>query len=395
MDSWTPKKTGSDFELTPTLKPLAQFREQMLILSGLDIKAADLLPGERGGSHARPSASYLTGVHPFNNSVGISVDQVVAGVAGKHTQMSSMQLGLDPPEWAGGNEVDYEGFYRSTLSWSSSTTPLPTQENPRKIFERLFGDTDSVNPEAIRQRIAQNGSILDSVNNQANRLMKQVNSADRYKLEEYLTSVRDIERGIQVAESKLDEGKIVADELMRPAGIPESYEVHAKLVFDLMFLAYQTDMTRVVMFMMGHEGTNRGYTELGVMDGHHSLSHHKGSTVSIEVLKKIDLFQSELLAYFLGKMQSTMDGEASLLDNSVIIAGSALADGNFHTHNGVPTLVLGGAQGKVKGGRHISYDSEPLSNLHLAILDMFGAPSDEYLANETSDATGILKGIAG
>jgi len=398
MQNWTPKTVGPGYELSPTLEPLAAFREQMLVLSGLHIKAADLLPGERGGSHARPAAAYMTGVHPYDNSVGVSVDQYVARKIGKHTQISSMQLGLDPPEWAGGNEVDYDGFYRSTLSWSSASSPLPTQEDPRKIFERLFGDTDTINPEAVRLRIEQNRSILDSVNVQANRLKKTVNATDRYKLEEYLDAVRDIERGIQVAESKaitaVSAGK--SESLLRPKGVPESYSEHAKLVFDLMFLSYQMDMTRVVAFMMGHEGTNRSYHELDATDGHHSLSHHKGSKRSIELLKKIDRYQSELLAYFLEKMQSTkdIDGQTSLLDNSMIIAGSALDDANYHTFVDVPTLVIGGAQGKIKGGRHIRYNSDPFSNLHMATLDIFDTPAEEFKSSKTSDATGILPGLS-
>ncbi len=393
MENWTPKSQGRDYELTPTLAPLAPYRDDMLVLSGLDIKAADLRPGERGGTHARPCAAYLTGVHPYDNSVGISVDQYVARKIGSQTQMASLQLGLDPAEWAGGNEVDYDGFYRSTLSWSSATSPLPTQDNPRKVFERLFGDTDTVDPKAMKQRIEERSSVLDSVNSRANRLMKRVNSNDKYKIEEYLDAVRDIERGIQVAETKVaGESKEVAD-FNRPAGIPARYDEHARLIFDLMFLAYQTDMTRVVAFMMGHEGTNRNYLELGAQDGHHSLSHHKGNKPAIEMLKKVNLYQSKLLAYFLNKMKTTMEGDTSLLDNSIIIAGSALSDGNLHIHNDVPTLVLGAGQGRINGGRHVRYNSEPLSNLHLAVMDMFETPTDEFVSNDTSDATGILPGL--
>lgn len=393
MENWTPKSQGRDYELTPTLAPLAPYRDDMLVLSGLDIKAADLRPGERGGTHARPCAAYLTGVHPYDNSVGISVDQYVARKIGSQTQMASLQLGLDPAEWAGGNEVDYDGFYRSTLSRSSATSPLPTQDNPRKVFERLFGDTDTVDPKAMKQRIEERSSVLDSVNSRANRLMKRVNSNDKYKIEEYLDAVRDIERGIQVAETKVaGESKEVAD-FNRPAGIPARYDEHARLIFDLMFLAYQTDMTRVVAFMMGHEGTNRNYLELGAQDGHHSLSHHKGNKPAIEMLKKVNLYQSKLLAYFLNKMKTTMEGDTSLLDNSIIIAGSALSDGNLHIHNDVPTLVLGAGQGRINGGRHVRYNSEPLSNLHLAVMDMFETPTDEFVSNDTSDATGILPGL--
>ena len=393
MSNWTPTKAGADFELTASLQPLAAFRDQMLILSGLDIKAADLLPGERGGTHARPCAAYLTGVHPYDNSVGISVDQVIAKESGKNTQLASLELGLDPAEWAGGSEVDYDGFYRSTISWRTPTTPLPTQDNPRKVFERLFGDTDSVDQQAMRSRIARQGSVLDSVTGRVNKLMARVNAGDRHKLEEYLDAVRDIERGIQVAESKTVSGGGVALDIKRPAGIPESYAEHAKIMFDLMYLAYQTDMTRIVSFMLGHEGTNRNYLELGAQDGHHSMSHHKGNASAIELLKKVDRHQSELLADFLAKMRATKDGDGNLLDNTLLIAGSSLSDANLHDHNSVPIAIFGGAQGKIKGGRHVVYKGDPLSNLHLAVMDMFGAPTEEFLSGKTSDATGILKGL--
>jgi hypothetical protein len=395
MEDWTPKSEGSSYEMTPTLQPLAGFRDEMLLVSGLDIKAADLLPGEKGGTHARPSAAYLTGVHPYNNSVGISVDQVVAKAIRGDTPLASLELGLDPAEWAGGNEVDYDGFYRSTISWRTATTPLPTQNDPRKVFERLFGDTDSLDSETTRRRMIRQGSVLDLVSDRARQLMASVDASDRYRLEEYFDGVREIERRVQIAESKSESGNLaVLEEFKRPSGIPESYAEHATLILDMMFLAYQTNLTRVVAFMFGHEGTNRNYLELGAQDGHHSLSHHKGDTRAIDLLRKIDLHQSELLAYFLDRMRSAteVDG-SSLLDNSVIIAGSALSDGNNHIHNDVPVAIFGRGQGRIKPGRHVRYDSEPLSNLHLAVLDMFGAPSEEYLANDTSDATGVLRGL--
>ena len=394
MDAWTPEQLGPNYDLKPTLQPFAPFRQQMSVLSGLDIKAADMAPGERGGSHPRPCAAYLTGVHPYNNSVGISADQVVARVVGQQTPLASMQLGVDPPEWAGGVDGSFRGFYRSTLSWATHTNALPTQDNPRKIFERLFGDTSSLDPETMRRRKQRDASILDGVSDRVNQLMVSVNTSDRYKLEEYLDAVRDIERGIQAAESQtaLDTG--VVEDIKRPAGIPEIYGEHARLIFDMMFLAYLTDMTQVVAMMMGHEGTNRNYMELGAKDGHHSLSHHRGDPVIMGLLKKIELYQNEQVAYFLGKMHFAKEADGtSLLDNSMIVAGSGMSDGNVHYHYDVPTLVFGGAQGRLKSGRHIRYNKEPLSNLHLLVIDMFGATPEEYVSNNTSDATGILKGL--
>lgn len=394
MDHWTPDELGPDYKLKPTLEPFAPFREQMSVLSGLDIKAADLAPGERGGSHPRPCASYLTGVHPYNNSVGISADQVVAKVVGQTTPLASMQLGVDPPEWASGKDGSFRGFYRSTLSWATSTNALPTQDNPRMVFERLFGDTSSLDPETMRRRNQRKASILDGVSARVNQMMVSVNASDRYKLEEYLDAVRDIERGIEVAESQtaLDTGAM--QDIKRPSGIPETYGEHARLIFDMMYLAYLTDMTRVVTMMMGHEGSNRNFMELGAKDGHHSLSHHRGDLLTIELLKKIERYQNEQVAYFLDRMHSTKEVDGtSLLDNSIIVAGSGMSDGNVHYHYDVPTVVVGGAQGRLKSGRHLRYDKEPLSNLHLLVIDMFGASPEEYLSSDTSDATGILKGL--
>jgi len=399
MENWTPKTVGTNFELSPTLEPLAPFRDKLLVLSGLDIKAAHILPGQRGGgNHHRPCASFLTGVHPFvkpNLSVGISADQVIARKVGQNTRLASMQLGLDRVERASGNEGDYGDFLLTTISWSGDTTPLPMQVNPRSVFERLFGDTDSMDPETTRRRILQQSSVLDSVKNQSSQLIGAVDTNDRHRLEEYFNAVREIERGIQLQESELASGKKIEVEgdIKRPAGIPANYMEHAKLMFDLILLAYQTNQTQVVSFMLGHEGSTRNYLELGAKDGHHSLTHHKGDLNAINLVKKIDLYQSELLAYFLGKMQSTVDGEGSLLDNSVIVAGSGLSDANIHLHTNVPVIVMGGGQGKIKGGQHIRYNGEPLSNLHLSIMDMFGVSPKEFLSSETSDGTGILKGI--
>ena len=396
MENWTPKTEGIDFELTPSLEPFAAFKEQMLVLSGMDIKCADLLPGERGGPHARPCASFLTGVHPFSDRVGISVDQVIAKHVGKDTPLSSLELSLDTPEWVGQGGGDYEPFYTATMSWRTRTTPLPVENNPRKVFERLFGDTDSVNPEAMKRRINRQSSVLDSVSTRVKRLMGSVGSGDRYKLEEYLTAVRDVERGIQAVESRTASGDSMAQiNLSRPAGVPNNIKDHSHLIFDLMFLAYRANMTQVVTFMFGHEGTNRNYIELGAKDGHHSLSHHKGDSTAIALLKKVDRYQSEMLAYFLDKMQSAKEFDGtSMLENSFIVAGGGLSDANNHVHNNVPVAVFGKAQGKVRGGRHIRYNHEPLSNLHQSALEIFEAPSEEYLSNDTSDATGALKGLA-
>jgi hypothetical protein len=238
--------------------------------------------------------------------------------------------------------------------------------------------------------------VLDSVSRRVARLMGDVGASDRNKLSEYLDAVRDVERRIQVAERNTSAAASDSEQdagMKRPAGIPETYAEHARIIFDLMWLTYRTDLTRVVTFMMGHEGTNRTYKEVGASDGHHSLSHHRGDGISIELLKKIDLYQSGLLAYWLEKMASTPDGDGSLLDHTLIISGSSLSDANLHLHNDVPTLIIGGANGKLKTGRHIRYNGEPLSNLHLATIDIMGVSAEGYL-REDSDATGKLEGLS-
>jgi hypothetical protein len=395
MENWTPKTVGENFKLPPTMEPFAPYRDQMLVISGMDIKSADLLPGERGGPHARPCAAYLTGVHPFGDRVGISADQIIAKHIGQNTPLSSLELSLDTPEWVGQGGGTYQPFYTATISWRTENTPLPVENNPRKVFERLFGDTDSVNQDAMRRRIKRQSSVLDSVSERVKNLMGSVGAGDRYKLDEYLSAVRDVERGIQAVESRTASGDSMAQvDLSRPTGIPGDIMEHSHLIFDLMYLTYRADMSRVVSFMFGHEGTNRNYTELGATDGHHSLSHHKGDPTAISLLKKVDLYQSNMLAYLLDKLHMTKEVDGtSMLDNMVMVAGGGLSDANNHVHNDVPVAIFGGAQGKLRGGRHIVQKGAPLSNVHLSVIEMFGAPTEEYVSNETSDATGVMKDL--
>jgi hypothetical protein len=392
MNKWTPASEGAAFEITPTLAPLAPFRDQMLVVSGLNIKAADAIGNEPGGVHARPCASFLTGIHPKpGGAVGVSMDQIAAREMGKHTQLASLEVALDSPEVAA-DDGSYAAYYMNTISWRSGTTPLPMEINPRAVFERMFGDTDSSDPAERLRRVKKQRSVLDSVREGVANLMGDVQASDRPKLGEYLDALRDVERRIQVAESS----SASAEEptaMERPVGIPTAYSEHAKLMFDLHVLAFQSDLTRITSFMMGREQTDRPFREIGIGDGHHPLSHHKEVQETIALVEKIDLFQSQLFAYFVEKMRATRDGDGSLLDHSVILFGSSLSDGNFHIHNNVPILLMGAGSGKIKTGRHVKYAGQPLSNLHLTVLDMLKVPIDGYVDSKYSDATGPLEGI--
>ena len=388
MSHWTPKAEGAAFEMSPTLEPLTPFRDQLLVLSGLDIRAADPVGNEPGGVHARPCAAFLTGIHPRpNGSMGISVDQYMAREYGKQTQLGSLEISLEGPDQMGAADGAYSDSYLKTISWRSPTTPLPMENNPRRLFERLLGQNDSTDP-AVRRRMAQrSGSILDFVSAEAARLSIGIGPADRAKLAEYLDAVRDIERRIQRAEEQSSREMVSME---RPAGIPPTVEAHAKLLLDLMTLAFQADLTRVITFMWGREQGEGDYREIGVADGHHASSHHAGQAYMIENCIKIDAFHSRLFAYFLDRLRSTRDGGGSLLDHSIIAYGNGMSDGMGHVHHDIPMLLVGGAMGGTSKGRHVRHQNVPLSNLHLGILDRIGMPVEGFLDEKYSDATGKL-----
>ena len=396
MAKWTPATVGTGFEITPTLAPLAPFRDQMTVLTGLNIKAADPVGNEPGGVHARPCASFLTGIHPKpGGAVGVSMDQLVAKHYGDQTQLASLELGLDSPEIAS-DDGDYAAYYMNTISWRSGTTPLPNEINPRAAFERMFGDSNSTDPAERLRQVQRQRSILDSVSQGVARLMSGVGPTDQHKLAEYLDAIRDIERRIQVAEKASTEEQTSSEgksTMERPVGIPALYSEHAKLMFDLQVVAFQTDLTRVISFMMGREQTDRPFREIGIGDGHHPLSHHKEVAATIAMVEQIDLFQSKLFSYYVDKMRSTPDGDGTLLDHSIILFGSSLSNGNFHIHNNVPILVMGNGGGQIKGGRHLKYEGQTLSNLHLALMDLLGVPSEDFIDSKYSDATTKLEGL--
>ncbi len=385
MDQWTPAKEGSAFELPSILKPLAPFRDRMLVLSGLNHNSADPLPGEGvDAPHERAGATFLTGAHPMREGhVGISVDQVVAQELGRHTQLGSLELGLDRTDVGGSCERGWNCSYIHTLSWRTPTTPMPVENNPRAVFERLFGESDSTDAAERRALIQKDRSILDSVTETAARLLTGLGPSDRSKLSEFLDAIRDVERRIQVAEEQSSRELPVLD---RPAGIPATFDEHAKLMFDLQVLAFQCDLTRVITFMMGREQSDRAFREIGIPDAHHPLSHHQNDAGKIAKVIQIDIFHAQMFAYFLEKLRVTRDGDGSLLDHSTIVYGSSLSDGNKHLHQDLPVLLVGGGAGQIQGGRHLRYPKDtPMTNLFLTILDKLGIPAEHF-----GDSTGRL-----
>jgi hypothetical protein len=392
MDHWTPAADGSGFELTPLLEPLAPYRDRLLVLSGLAQKNGRAL-GDGPGDHARAAASYLTGFHPKKTEGadilnGVSVDQVAAAAIGQNTRFPSLELGLEGGGMVGNCDSGYSCAYSNSLAWKTPTTPLPPEINPRAVFERLFGDGEVLDPQTRAARARQERSILDFVREDAARLAAELGAGDRRKLDEYLTSVREIERRIEIAERATPEQLAAEDPHMpKPAGMPVTFEEHAKVMFDLMTAALQTDSTRVITLMMGREGSNRTYRSIGVPEAHHGLSHHMGNAEKIGKIAKINRLHVELFAYLTGKLASTQDGGATLLDHTMLVYGSGLADGNRHTHHDLPILLAGGAEASIKPGRHIRYKPEtPLNNLFLALLDRMGVRTEKL-----GDSDGVLE----
>ncbi len=388
MDKWVPDIPGAAFELSPILKPLAPFRDRMLVLSGLAHNNGVAWEGEGAGDHSRSAAVWLTGTHPKKTEgadlrAGISVDQVAAQELRKHTQLASLEMALDDNSMVGTCGSGSSCAYTNTLCWSSPGTPVPMENKPRAVFERLFGDLDSTDPEARRDQMRQEGSLLDSVAQEVARLVRGLGAKDRAKLTEYLDSIRDIERRIQIAEKQSDRE---LPSVERPVGVPSTFTEHAKLMMDLQVLAYQTDMTRVTTFMMGRESTTRVYQELGIREGYHPLSHHQNDAAKIEQVTQIDILHTQVFAYFLEKMQSTPDGDGSLLDHSMIVYGSGLSDGNLHEHYDLPVLLVGGGSGQIQGGSHLQYPQDtPMANLFLTLLDKVGIQRERF-----GDSTGRL-----
>jgi hypothetical protein len=391
MDKWTPAETGAAFELSPILQPLAPFRDRVLVLSGLDNRPAEPNPGENSGPHARGPSTFLTGVHLKQTEgadieAGTSLDQMVAREFGQHTQLASLELGVDASDVVGACDSGYSCAYLNTIVWRTPTTPLPMEHNPRAVFERLFGGTDSTDPRARQARIRQDRSLLDEVTRDVADLRRGLGARDRAKLTEYLEAVRDVERRIQKAEEQSTKDLPAVDQ---PAGIPATFEEHAKLMFDLQVLAYQCDLTRVITFMI-RESTERAYPEIGIRDGHHTLTHHGGDPEKLAKVVKINTYHVSTFAYYLEKLRATPDGDGTLLDNVMIMYGAGLSDGNRHNAFNLPILLAGGGTGHIKGGRHVRFGETPLANLHLTVLDKMGIP-----AERVGDSTGELHELTG
>jgi hypothetical protein len=391
MNNWTPAVEGAGFEFTPTLKALEPFRDRVNVISGLaQINGRAL--GDGAGDHARAGATWLTGAHPKKTEVdihaGVSADQIAARELGKATQLASLELGLEAPSLAGDCDSGYSCAYTNTISWRTPTTPLPVEVNPRAVFERLFGDGDSTDPASRLAAMKEQSSILDYVRGDVARLSNGLGARDRNKLDQYMEAIRDIERRIQKAEEQNATLKMPLME--RPSGVPEEFEDHAKLITDLMVLAFQADMTRVVSFMMAREGSNRPYRTIGVSDGHHSVTHHQNDPEKIAKVAKINAYHVQTFAYMLEKLRTTRDGEGTLLDHCQILYGSSISDGNAHTHHDLPLILAGGAAGQIKSGRHIRYPKEtPMNNLLLTMLDQAGVHAEKL-----GDSTGEIPSLA-
>ena len=385
MQDWTPAEEGPGFAFSKTLTPVEPFRDDLLVLTGLAHRNGEAL-GDGPGDHARAGASWLTGVHPRKTRGadirnGMSVDQMLAETIGRDAPLPSLELGLQDVRMAGGCDSGYSCAYSNTISWSSPTTPLPYENNPSRVFSRLFGDGDTTDPAVRAVRARQNRSLLDFVRDDAARLRATLGAGDRRKLGDYLDSVREVERRIRNA--RHDGAALPV--LDRPDGIPPTFEEHVRLMSDLITIAFQADLTRVVTLMYSREGGNRTYRSIGVPDAHHGLSHHLNDPEKMARLAVIDRHHVAMLAYLLGKLRGAQDGDGSLLDHAMVVYGSSLSDSNAHTHDDLPTLLAGGG-GALRGGRHLRYpDGTPMTNLFLTMLDRLGVHRERV-----GDSTGRI-----
>jgi hypothetical protein len=386
MDKWTPATHGAGFEFTPILKPLEPFRDRLNVVSGLGHRAADTT-----AVHSLSPTTWLSGVRPkatqgVDAYAGVTADQIAAQQIGQETVLPSMELATeDHSGLIGSCDRDYGCIYMNTLSWRTPTTPMPMEINPRKVFERMFGQGGSASERLAR--IKEDRSILDAITKDVASLQLQLGASDRETMTQYLENVREIERRIQRAEQSQGDEELLLP--ARPAGVPFDYEEHIKLMYDLMVLAYQADVTRVMTFMISREVSNRTYPQVGVTDGHHAISHHQNRAEKMEKNVRIQTYNIGQFGYFLEKLQNTPDGDGSLLDHAMLLYGSNMSNSNAHDHFPLPNLVVGGAAGRMKGGRHLKYpDHTPMTNLLVTVLDKVGVKQESL-----GDSSGFLSDL--
>jgi hypothetical protein len=387
MKDWTPAAGGPAFDLPRILQPMAAYRERMLLVTGLMQKSGNA-NGDGPGDHARAAATYLTGVHAKKTQgadiyVGISMDQVAAQKVGAATRFPSLELTCEDGRMVGGCDSGYSCAYSNSISWRSATTPNPPELNPRAAFERLFGTSDD-DPETRKKTRRYDRSILDGVMEDTKNLERNLGPTDRRKIDEYMSSVREIEARIQKTET---DNKEIIPQMDKPVAAPADLSDHARLMYDLMRVAFQTDMTRIATFMLTREGSSRTYREIDLPEAHHPLTHHQGNAEMIEKVYRINRYHMELFAEFIGKMAKTPDGDGSLLDHSMIVYGAGLADGNRHEHVNLPVMIAGGGCGTIKTGRHLQLAAKtPINNLYVSMLDRMGVPVESL-----GDSTGPLR----
>ncbi len=394
MQDWTPKAEGAEYVLPASLTSLEPHKKDLLVLSGLAQDQARA-HGDGPGDHARSVAVFLTCAHPVktkgaNIRVGVSADQVAAQKIGAATRFASVELGIEGGRQSGNCDSGYSCAYSSNMSWRTPTTPVAKEINPRLVFERLFNDgKPGESKEARAKRLRRRKSVLDFVGRDARALKKKIGVADRAKLEEYLSGLRDIERRIERSEDERKAGKDPAADFDVPAGVPGDRREHMRLMMDLLVLAFQTDTTRVATFMLANGGSNASFPWIGVRGAHHGLTHHGGNKQKIEDVKRINHFHVSQYAYLLAKMKGVKEGEGTLLDNSMIVLGSGIGDGNRHNHDNLPVLLAGGGGGTLKTGRHVRYPRwTPLGNLYVSMLERAGAK-----VTAIGDSKGKLAGL--
>ena len=386
MPDWKPSSTGSNFEITPTLKPISHLKSEFNVLTNLTLDGARA-HGDGGGDHARSAAAFLTGAHPKKTNGadilnGTSVDQVIAREVGDETRFASLELGLEGSSQSGSCDSGYSCAYSSNLAWRNSTSPLAKEMDPGAVFDRLFASGNAQEDNQSKGvRKNRRKSVLDFALEDAQKLHRDLGAADRRKLDEYLYALRDIEKRLVMSE-KLDVGNYE-----RPAGVPKDLEEHCKAMLDMMTLALQTQSTRVTSFMFANEGSNRSHPQLGAPEGHHELSHHGKSAEKQSKISKINHYYVQQLAYFLDGLSSIKEGDSTLLDNCLVLYGSGISDGDRHNHDDLPILLAGKGAGRVRTGRHLEFKKQtPLCNLYLWMMQQFGIRADSF-----GDSTGALK----